>query len=56
MQGVIVHHVDTSNNSEVEQKLDPKRTKMVLLETPTNPLLKVIWLSTTTFPAIFFTK
>jgi len=42
MQGVVVHHVNTSDIDAVEAKLDPEHTKMVLLETPTNPLLKVV--------------
>lgn len=39
--GVIVHHVDTTNPSSVLPYLTPD-VSMVLLESPTNPLLKVI--------------
>lgn len=38
--GVIVHHVDTTNPSSVFPYLTPD-VSMVLLESPTNPLLKV---------------
>ncbi|KAK4462824.1 cystathionine beta-lyase [Cladorrhinum samala] len=40
-QGVIVHHVDTTNPDRVKEVISPK-TAMVLLETPTNPLMKII--------------
>ncbi|KAK4165195.1 cystathionine beta-lyase [Cladorrhinum sp. PSN259] len=40
-QGVIVHHVDTTNPDLVKQVISPK-TAMVLLETPTNPLIKIV--------------
>ncbi|ANB12706.1 cystathionine beta-lyase STR3 [Sugiyamaella lignohabitans] len=39
-QDIIVHHVDTTTNSEVA-KVVSKKTRMVLLETPTNPLIKI---------------
>ena len=39
--GIIVHHVDTTNTKTVQQVLGPK-TAMVLLETPTNPLIKIV--------------
>lgn len=39
--GIIVHHVDTTNPSTVEAAVTPK-TAMVLLETPTNPLIKIV--------------
>lgn len=39
-QGVIVHHVDTTNPSTLYPVLSEK-TAMVLLESPTNPLLKI---------------
>ncbi|EFE44225.1 hypothetical protein TRV_01001 [Trichophyton verrucosum HKI 0517] len=39
--GIIVHHVDTTNPENVEQVLN-SRTAMVLLETPTNPLIKIV--------------
>lgn len=40
-QGVIVHHVDTTNVDSVKSALSAK-TAMVLLETPTNPLIKIV--------------
>ncbi|KAK0629914.1 Cys/Met metabolism PLP-dependent enzyme-domain-containing protein [Bombardia bombarda] len=40
-QGVIVHHVDTTNVSNVVAVISDK-TAMVLLETPTNPLIKIV--------------
>lgn len=39
-QDIIVHHVDTTNNDKVRQVLNDK-TKMVFLESPTNPLIKI---------------
>lgn len=39
--GIIVHHVDTTNPDTVKQVLSSK-TAMVLLETPTNPLIKIV--------------
>ncbi|KAL8783956.1 MAG: hypothetical protein Q9213_004286 [Squamulea squamosa] len=39
--GIIVHHVDTTDPEKVRQVLGPK-TAMVLLETPTNPLIKIV--------------
>jgi len=38
--GVVVHHVDTTNTKAVLPHLSEK-TAMVLLESPTNPLLKI---------------
>ncbi|KAJ3102303.1 cystathionine beta-lyase [Phlyctochytrium planicorne] len=38
--GITVHHVDTTTPSKVAEVLSSK-TRLVLLETPTNPLLKV---------------
>ena len=38
---IIVHHVDTTNPDKVRQTLSAK-TAMVLLETPTNPLIKIV--------------
>ncbi len=38
---IIVHHVDTTRPETVENVLGPK-TAMVLLETPTNPLIKIV--------------
>ncbi|KAK6579825.1 hypothetical protein PZA11_007533 [Diplocarpon coronariae] len=40
-QGIIVRHVDTTNPSMVRAVVSPK-TAMVLLETPTNPLIKIV--------------
>lgn len=39
--GIIVHHVDTTNPEKVKEVLGPK-TAIVLLETPTNPLIKIV--------------
>lgn len=39
--GIVVHHVDTTNAERVREKLCSK-TAMVLLETPTNPLIKIV--------------
>ena len=39
--GIIVHHVDTTTPERVQEVLSPK-TAMVLLETPTNPLIKIV--------------
>lgn len=38
---IIVHHIDTTNHDTVRKTLGPK-TAMVLLETPTNPLIKIV--------------
>ena len=39
--GIIVHHVDTTTPEKVKEVLSSK-TAMVLLETPTNPLIKIV--------------
>lgn len=39
--GIIVHHVDTTKSESVQRVVGPK-TAMVLLETPTNPLIKIV--------------
>lgn len=39
--GINVHHVDTTNPDKVKEVLSEK-TSMVLLETPTNPLIKIV--------------
>jgi cystathionine beta-lyase len=39
--GIIVHHVDTTTPEKVQEVLSAK-TAMVLLETPTNPLIKIV--------------
>lgn len=43
--GIIVHHVDTTNPEAVSSVLSSKTT-MVLLESPTNPLMKIADIST----------
>ncbi|PSK33970.1 Cystathionine beta-lyase [Elsinoe australis] len=43
--GIVVHHVDTTNTEAVKAALTEKTT-MVLLESPTNPLIKVVDIST----------
>ncbi|KAF7312172.1 Cystathionine beta-lyase [Mycena indigotica] len=40
--GVIVHHVDTTDPASVLPFINPTSTRMVLLESPTNPLLKIV--------------
>lgn len=40
-QGIVVHHVDTTTVEGVEKVISDK-TAMVLLETPTNPLIKIV--------------
>ncbi|KAI1797283.1 cystathionine beta-lyase [Ganoderma leucocontextum] len=40
--GVTVHHVDTTLAESVIPVLNPGKTAMVLLESPTNPLLKIV--------------
>ncbi|EXJ90373.1 cystathionine beta-lyase [Capronia coronata CBS 617.96] len=39
--GIVVHHVDTTTPEKVQDVLGAK-TAMVLLETPTNPLIKIV--------------
>jgi cysteine-S-conjugate beta-lyase len=39
--GIIVHHVDTTDSEKVKEALT-QNTAMVLLETPTNPLIKIV--------------
>lgn len=39
--GIVVHHVDTTNAEVVSQHISDK-TAIVLLETPTNPLIKIV--------------
>ena len=39
--GIVVHHVDTTTPEKVREVLTEKTT-MVLLETPTNPLIKIV--------------
>ncbi|KAK7981887.1 cystathionine beta-lyase [Apiospora saccharicola] len=40
-QGIVVHHVDTTEVDRVREVVNEK-TAMVLLETPTNPLIKIV--------------
>lgn len=40
-QNIKTHHVDTSDPKSVIPFLDPIKTRMVLLESPTNPLIKI---------------
>lgn len=44
--GVIVHHIDTTNPENLHSYIHPTKTAMVLLESPTNPLLKIVDLAT----------
>ncbi|EKM78669.1 hypothetical protein AGABI1DRAFT_41416 [Agaricus bisporus var. burnettii JB137-S8] len=44
--GVTVHHVDTTNTESLHPYIHPGKTAMVLLESPTNPLLKIADLAT----------
>lgn len=44
--GVTVHHVDTTNPESLHAFIKPSKTAMVLLESPTNPLLKIADLAT----------
>lgn len=44
--GVTVHHVDTTNTESLHPYIYPEKTAMVLLESPTNPLLKIADLAT----------
>ena len=39
--GIIVHHIDTTSPAKVSAVLNSK-TAMLLLETPTNPLIKIV--------------
>jgi cystathionine beta-lyase/cystathionine gamma-synthase len=39
--GVTVHHVDTTDPQSIIPFIHPTKTAMVLLESPTNPLLKI---------------
>ena len=40
--GVIVHHIDTTDPRTLLPYINPAKTAMVLLESPTNPLLKIV--------------
>ena len=44
--GVVVHHVDTTNTVNLHKYIAAGKTAMVLLESPTNPLLKIADLAT----------
>lgn len=39
--GIVVHHIDTTSPAKVSAALNSK-TAMLLLETPTNPLIKIV--------------
>lgn len=39
--GVTVHHVDTTHTPSLHEHIKAGKTAMVLLESPTNPLLKI---------------
>ncbi|ODA78463.1 hypothetical protein RJ55_05844 [Drechmeria coniospora] len=43
-QGIVVHHVNTTDASSIKQCISDK-TAMVLLESPTNPLIKIVDIS-----------
>jgi len=40
--GVTVHHVDTTDPVSLHPFIHPTKTALVLLESPTNPLLRVV--------------
>ncbi|KAI8394195.1 cystathionine beta-lyase [Radiomyces spectabilis] len=40
-QNIKTHHIDTTKAEAILPYLDPVKTKLVLLETPTNPLIKI---------------
>ena len=44
--GVTIHHVDTTDPTALHQYTHTTKTAMVLLESPTNPLLKVVDIAT----------
>jgi cystathionine beta-lyase/cystathionine gamma-synthase len=44
--GVTIHHVDTTDPAALRQYIHPTKTVMVLLESPTNPLLKIADIAT----------
>jgi cystathionine beta-lyase/cystathionine gamma-synthase len=44
--GVTIHHVDTTDPNSLSAFIHPEKTAMVLLESPTNPLLKIVDLAT----------
>ena len=46
--GVTVNHVDTTNAENVRTHIHPTKTALVLLESPTNPLIKIVDLATIT--------
>ena len=39
-QDIMVHHVDTTNTDDILQVLNDK-TRLILIESPTNPLIKI---------------
>ncbi|KJA26368.1 hypothetical protein HYPSUDRAFT_36678 [Hypholoma sublateritium FD-334 SS-4] len=44
--GVVIHHVDTTDHASLLPYINAEKTAMVLLESPTNPLLKIADLAT----------
>jgi cystathionine beta-lyase/cystathionine gamma-synthase len=44
--GVVVHHVDPTDPHLILSHVRPGKTAMVLLESPTNPLLKIVDITT----------
>jgi len=44
--GVTIHHVDTTDPASLHQYISPTKTAMILLESPTNPLLKIVDIAT----------
>lgn len=44
--GVTVHHVDTTDPTTLHAYIKPGKTAMILLESPTNPLLKIVDIAT----------
>ncbi|KAI8343742.1 cystathionine beta-lyase [Chlamydoabsidia padenii] len=40
-QNIKTHHIDTTRADAILPYLDPVKTRLVLLETPTNPLIKI---------------
>lgn len=44
--GVTIHHLDTTDQKNLDAVIHATKTAMVLLESPTNPLLKIVDLAT----------
>ncbi|ORX62116.1 cystathionine beta-lyase, partial [Hesseltinella vesiculosa] len=47
-QGIKTHHIDTTRADSILPYLDPVKTRLVILETPTNPLIKIADIPTIT--------